>query len=216
MKVILTGATGMLGEGVLMACLQNSRVQQVLSISRKTCAIQHPKLKELLIADFNKLEQVAKEITGYDACFYCAGISSVGISEPDYFQITYTTTIQFAKVLLQYNPDMVFNYVTGRGTDSTEQGKVMWARVKGKTENKLLAMGFKKQYNFRPGLMMPFPGQKNSKALYRFIGFFYSKLFPNDTLNMEEIGRAMINTVDTTNKKTVLEIADIKQLALEE
>lgn len=163
-RVIVTGATGMVGEGVLLECLQNTDVSEVLSISRKACDIQHTKLKELLIPDFNKLSEYDNDIAGYDACFYCAGISSVGMNEEKYTHITYDTTMAFANALLIANPRICFCYVTGRGTDSTEKGTSMWARVKGRTENALMKMPFKAEYNFRPAGMLAFPGQKKFKS----------------------------------------------------
>ncbi|WP_312482215.1 NAD-dependent epimerase/dehydratase family protein [Sphingobacterium multivorum] len=144
MKVIITGATGMVGEGVLLECLQNEKVTAVLSISRRTAAIQHPKLKELLVEDFTKLSLFRDAIAGYDACFYCAGVSSVGMKEDKYRYITYDTTLAFAKSLLEINSEISFIYVSGGSTDSTEQGKVMWARVKGKTENDLAKLPVQK------------------------------------------------------------------------
>ena len=138
MKVIITGSTGMAGEGVLLECLQNENVSSVLSISRKPCGIEHARLKELIVPDFMKLQEFETEVNGYDACFYCAGISSVGMKETRYHHITYDTTIAFASVLSKVNPNMVFCYITGSGTDSTERGRIMWARVKGKTENALM------------------------------------------------------------------------------
>jgi nucleoside-diphosphate-sugar epimerase len=164
-KVIITGATGMVGEGVLFECLQNENVKEVLIISRKHYACDHSKLKELIVPDFFQLDQFADSIQGYDACFFCAGVSSVGMKEDKYTYITYDTTLSFAKTLLTYNPNMVFIYVSGSLTDSSEKGKLMWARVKGKTENDLNKLPFKTEYNFRPGVMLPFKGQKNWKSI---------------------------------------------------
>src|SRR6218665_1606000 len=154
MKIILTGATGMAGEGVLLECLQNDAVKEVLVVGRSHYEITHPKLKEWLVPDFLKL--TADDILrGYDACFFCAGISSVGMSEEKYTAITYDTTMHFAKTLAEINTSMVFNYISGSQTDSSEKGKSMWARVKGKTENHLMKLPFRGQYNFRPGGMSP-------------------------------------------------------------
>jgi len=181
MKVIVTGATGMLGEGVLLECLQNPAVQQVLIINRKPSPVKHPKLTKLLVSDFTRLNDFADAVKGYDACFYCAGISSVGMKEEKYNHITYVTTLAFAKTLVEQNKEMVFCFVSGSHTDSTEKGKVMWARVKGKTENALMALPFKAEYNFRPGGMLTTAGQKNGKAIYYFIvkliGFFSPKAY---------------------------------------
>lgn len=211
-KVIITGATGMVGEGVLIECLENSNVSQVLSISRKPCGIQHARLKELLIPDFTKLSGSDNDITGYDACFYCAGISSVGVNEEKYTYITYDTTIAFASALLQANPNISFCYVTGRGTDSTEKGKSMWARVKGRTENTLMKMPFRGEYNFRPAGMLAFPQQKKSKAIYKYIVKAIGLFAPSSVLTLSEVGKAMINAVLHGAPKQVLEIKDIKAL----
>jgi nucleoside-diphosphate-sugar epimerase len=213
MKLIITGTTGMVGEGVLLECLQNNSIPEVLSISRRTCGIQHPKLKELLVPDFTKLKDFENEIKGYDACFYCAGISSLGMSEEKYSYITYDTTIAFANALLQANAGIVFCFVSGRATDSTEKGKVMWARVKGKTENALQQMPFKGEYNFRPAVMLPFAEQKHAKGLYTFIAKLIRLFAPASVLTLSEVGKAMINVVKRDYHKNILEVKDIKALA---
>lgn len=212
-KVIITGATGMVGEGVLFECLQNPQVAEVLIINRRHYDLSHPKLKECIVPDFTKLQHFAHELNGYDACFFCAGISSVGMKEEKYRYITYDTTLAFAKALLAINNNIVFTYVSGASTDSSEKGKLMWARVKGKTENDLATLGFKAQYNFRPGVMLPFDGQKNWKYVYKvitkIIRFFSSKA----VITMQELGLAMINAVTKGYSKNILEIKDIKTLA---
>lgn len=213
-KVIITGATGMVGEGVLFECLQNPAVSEVLIINRKHYEMEHPKLKELLVADFFKLNEYANYIRGYDACFFCAGISSVGIKEDKYTLITYDTTIAFAKALLQVNSNTVFTYVSGSHTDSSETGRIMWARVKGKTENDLAKLPFKAAYNFRPGGMLPFDGQKNWKGVYKAIVKMIKTVSPKRVISMEELGKAMINCVTMGYAKNILEIADIKKLAV--
>ena len=212
MKVIITGATGMVGEGVLIECLENKQVIEILSLSRKSCGMTHPKLKECLIPDFMNIEQYAKELSGYDACFYCAGVSSIGMNEEKFTKITYDTTLHVAKTLSQLNPDMVFTFVTGQGTDSTEHGKIMWARVKGKTENALMQLPFKGQYNFRPGFMKHFKEQKNVKTILKVVSWFFPILFPKQSLTLQEVGRAMIQVVNKGYTKNVLEIQDIKKL----
>ena len=212
MKVIITGATGMVGEGVLIECLENKQVIEILSLSRKSCGMTHPKLKECLIPDFINIEQYAKELSGYDACFYCAGVSSIGMDEEKFTKITYDTTLHVAKTLSQLNPDMVFTFVTGQGTDSTEHGKIMWARVKGKTENALMQLPFKGQYNFRPGFMKHFKEQKNVKTILKVVSWFFPILFPKQSLTLQEVGRAMIQVVNKGYTKNVLEIQDIKKL----
>ena len=212
-KIIITGATGMVGEGVLFECLENSDVAEVLIVNRRHYELQHPKLKELIVPDFFKLDNYAEQVTGYDACFFCAGISSVGMKEDKFRHITYDTTLAFAKSLLKANSSMVFTYVSGSQTDSTEKGRVMWARVKGKTENDLAALPFKAEYNFRPGVMLPFPDQKNWKTVYKWIVKFMRVLSPKSVLTMQQVGRAMINTVTKGYAKNILEIKDIRELA---
>jgi len=212
-RVIITGATGMVGEGVLFECLQNAAVSEVLMVNRRPYDLQHPKLKELIVPDFLQLSQVADRITGYDACFFCAGISSVGMKEDKFTEITYDTTMAFAKAVLAQNPNLVFTYVSGRHTDSTEKGRLMWARVKGKTENDLLKLPFRAEYNFRPGVMSPFDGQKNWKSLYKFLAKLIKVFAPKSVLSMQEVGRAMINAVIIGYPSPVLEVADIRALA---
>jgi uncharacterized protein YbjT (DUF2867 family) len=212
-KVIITGATGMVGEGVLFECLENKKVDEVLIINRKHYEYHHPKLKELIIPDFFQLRNFSDNIQGYDACFFCAGISSVGMKEDKYRHITYDTTLSFAKTLLIYNSNMVFTYVSGSHTDSSEKGKLMWARVKGKTENDLMKLPFKAEYNFRPGVMLPFERQKNWKSLYKFIAKAIKLFVPKKVLTIQELGKAMINSVIVGYPKPVLEIDDIKELA---
>ncbi len=159
MKIIITGATGMVGEGVLLACLENAQITEVLSVSRKTTGYAHPKLKEYIVSDFLSLEETDEKLKGYDACFFCAGVSSVGMSEADYTKYTYDTTLNFAKAVSP-NPQMTFVYVSGAGTDSTSNR--IWVRVKGKTENDLMKLPFKNVFAFRPGAMEPYKGQKKS------------------------------------------------------
>ncbi len=214
MKIIITGATGMVGEGVLLECLENPSVNKVLIVNRKSSPIKHVKLEELIVPDFTKLESYATALTGYDACFYCAGISSVGMNEEKYTYITYDTTMSFARQLAELNPKMVFSFVSGSHTDSSETGKTMWARVKGKTENALMQLPFKGVYNFRPGFMKPFEGQKNVKSIFKPIIWIFPFLFPKQSLTLKEVGQAMINTVLKGYPKQILEISDIRTLAL--
>jgi len=209
----MTGATGMVGEGVLFECLQNSLVSEVLMVNRKHYDCIHPKLKELIVPDFLQLDDFRESVKGYDACFFCAGVSSIGMKEDKYTLITYHTTLSFAKTLLNYNSNMSFCYVSGSQTDSTEKGRLMWARVKGKTENDLMKLPFKGVYNFRPGVMLPFPNQKNWKTIYKIIAGIIKAISPKNVLTMQEVGRAMINAVTTGYSKSILEIKDIKQLA---
>ena len=214
MKVIVTGATGMVGEGVLLECLANPAVDKVLSVSRRPCGHTHPKLEECLVADFRELGAVEPRLAGYDGCFYCAGVSSVGMSEAEYTIAAYDTPVAFATTLARLDPDLVLTHVTGARTDGTEHGKVMWARVKGKAENALTRLGLRAVYNFRPGLMKPSAGQKNLKRSYRVMmpllpvaGLF----FP--ALTLSDVGKAMIRCVQLGPPGRVLEVRDIATLA---
>ncbi|PTS92201.1 epimerase [Pedobacter sp. HMWF019] len=214
MKVILTGATGMVGEGVLMECIDNEEVTSVLYVGRRSSGIQHRKLNEYIVADFLSLREDNTHLLGFDACFYCAGVSSVGMNEGDYTKITYDTTLHFADVLLKLNPGMVFNFVSGAHTDSTEKGKSMWARVKGKTENALGQMAFRAQYNFRPGLMMPDQKQVQLRGYNKYIRLLYPLFRPFYTgCSTREIGKAMIAAVKVGYLERTLEARDIKKLA---
>jgi hypothetical protein len=214
-KVIITGATGMVGEGVLIECLAHPQISQVLSVSRRPCGMSHPKLKEYLVPDFLKLKEDDENLDGYDACFFCAGISSIGMKEAEYTRITYDTTIHFAKVVQNQNPQMTFIYVSGKSTDSSEKGRAMWARVKGRTENTLARMPFKKVYNFRPGFMKAVPGQRYTLKAYKYVAWMYPFLklaFPGSTSTLQQVARAMINSVITGSDKKVLEVKDINEL----
>ena len=203
----------MVGEGVLFECLQNPKVSGVLIVNRRHYDMQHPKLKELTIPDFFQLNLFAYHLVRYDACFFCAGISSVGMKEDKYTLITYDTTLAFAKTLLTVSSNIVFTYVSGSHTDSSEKGRLMWARVKGRTENDLAKLPFRAEYNFRPGVMSPFRDQKNWKAAYKFIVKIIKAISPKSVLTMHEVGQAMINVVTVGYPKNILEISDIKKLA---
>lgn len=214
-KVIITGATGMVGEGVLQECLNNSEVEKVLIVTRKEYPIVHPKVKQVIFSDILNIGELGDELLDYNACFFCAGVSSVGMNEEKYTKLTYDLTLNFSKKLLEINKDMVFCYVSGSGTDSSEKGKVMWARVKGKTENDLLKLPFKAVYNFRPGFMRPSPGAKNVKGVLKFISALYPILRPlNKTyfLTLEEVGKAMVAVTKNGYNKHILETQDISFL----
>ncbi len=213
-KIILTGSTGMVGEGVLMECLDNPNISEILSVSRKPSGKKHAKLKEYLISDFLKIDPADENLKGYDAVFFCAGISSVGMSEEEYTVITHDMTLHFAKAVLSQNPDMVFNYISGVYTDKTESGKIMWARVKGRTENALRKLGFRAAYNFRPGFMKPVEGQENVKWFFKPFISIFPVVFPSKSLTLHELGVAMINAVLKGYPISTLEIKDIKNLAL--
>ncbi len=216
MKVIITGTTGMVGEGVLHECLQHPEVESVLIINRRSYELQHPKLKELIHADFSDFSAVESELKGYDAAFLCMGVSSVGMDEEKYTHITYNLTLALATPLAKLNPDMTLIYVSGAGTDSTEKGRSMWARVKGKTENDLLKMPFKDAYAFRPGGITPTKGMKNTYTILKVLNPILPLLrflMPNLICSLREIGMAMINArIDGYDKK-VLEVSDIVKLA---
>lgn len=215
-KVIITGATGMVGEGVLMECLNHPSITAVLSVSRKPSGRSHPKLKEYIVPDFLALQADDEKLKGYDACFFCAGISSIGKKEEEYARITYDTTIHFAKVLAAQNREMTFIYVSGASTDSTEKGRIMWARVKGKTENDLLKLPFSGVHNFRPGFMKATPGQQNLLPLYKYIGWtfpFFKMIMPNKVSTLKQVGQAMINCVLTASGKQVMEVKDINRMS---
>ena len=214
-KSIITGVTGMVGEGVLHECLKHPEVESVLVINRKPCGVKHEKLKEIIHKDFFDLLSIENQLAGYNACYFCAGVSSVGKKEDEYKRITYDLTLNFAKILLKHNPDMTFCYVSGVGTDTTEKGRIMWARIKGKTENDLLKL-FKSAYMFRPGFIKPTKGLKNAYKAYKFFTPFYlvlRKLFPKHVVTLEEIGLAMINVTLYDSNKKILECNDIAQMA---
>ena len=215
-KVIITGVTGMVGEGVLLECLSRPEVESIFVIGRKPSGIKHEKVKEIVHDDFFDYSSIKGQLAGYNACFFCLGITSVGVKEDQFTHITYDLTMAFAKTLVEINPDMTFNYVTGYGTDSSEKGRVMWARVKGKTENDLLKLPFKQAYMFRPGYMQPVKGAKNVHTYYKVMGFMYPALralFPKFVTTMAELGQAMINSVLRGYDKPVLECKDIVKLA---
>jgi hypothetical protein len=214
-RAIITGATGMVGEGVLHECLLSPQVEAVLVINRKPCGVVHPKLKEIIHKDFFDFSSIENQLSGYNACFFCLGVSSVGIKEPEYYKMTYTLTMHVAQTLSKLNPGMTFCYVSGRSTDSTEKGKMMWARVKGKTENDLMKLPFKQVFAFRPGYMHPTKGLKNTLSFYKYFSWMYPFLravLPQYVSTLKEVGLAMIHTVDGY-PKNILEVKDIVELA---
>ncbi|MEU6581709.1 NAD-dependent epimerase/dehydratase family protein [Nocardia sp. NPDC046763] len=198
MKVILFGATGMIGHGVLNECLRDERVEQLLAVGRSSLGIENPKLRELVQPDPTDLSAIAGELAEFDACFFCLGVSSVGMNEEDYRRITYDLTLKVGRTLAAANPKLTFIYVSGQGTDSTEKGRSMWARVKGKAENDLLALPFQ-AYMFRPGFVQPRDGVVSKTPLYRAAYAvtgplipLLKRLAPNAFNDNREIGRAMI------------------------
>jgi uncharacterized protein YbjT (DUF2867 family) len=214
-KTIITGATGMVGEGVLLECLNHPDVEQVLVINRKPGGVLHPKLREIIHTDFFNLAPIEQQLTGFNASFFCLGVSSIGMSQEEYKHTTYDLTLNFAQLLARLNPEMTFCYVTGAGTDSSEQGRTAWARVKGATENALMRL-FKHAYMFRPGFMKATPGQKNVKSYYKPIAWLYPigrALYPAGFCTLQEVGQAMINAASKGYPKQILEVKDIVQLA---
>jgi hypothetical protein len=218
-NAIITGTTGMVGKAVLLECLEHPKVNSVLVINRKSIGMKHPKLKEIIHADFFDLTPIANQLKGYNACFFCLGVSSMGLNEAEYHKYTYDLTIHFAEVIASVNPTMTFNYVSGAGTDSTEKGKVMWARVKGKTENKVSTM-FKSVYLFRPGAILPEKGVKSKVKTYNVLYVLMKPFFPllrkmNSITTSSRVGQAMINSVLKGYEQQHLENTDINLLAEE-
>jgi len=215
-KVILLGATGMVGQGVLRGCLIDAAVETVLAIGRNASAQQHENLHEIVHNDLSDLSAIEGKLSGYDACFFCLGVSAVGMTEEAYKRVTYDLTISVARTLARLNPAMTFIYVSGSGTDSTERGRLMWARVKGKTENALLQMPFKAVYMFRPGYIQPLHGIRTKTkwygAVYAMMGPLYpvwKLLFPKYVTTTECVGRAMLNVAKRGAPKSVIENQDI-------
>ena len=206
----------MVGEGVMHECLLHPNVEQVLIVNRRPSGHSHPKLKEIVHQDFMNLSPIKEQLRNYDACFFCLGVSSVGMKEPQYYELTHTLTLHFANILAEQSQQSVFCYISGSGTDSTEKGRMMWARVKGKTENDLMKLPFKKVYAFRPGYLHPTPGLKNTNKWYRFLGWlypFFRAFMPNFVTTLKELGLAMINVVLKGYEKKIIEVKDIKKLA---
>ena len=215
-NAIITGATGMVGEGVLHESLLHPDVEKVLVINRKPCGVIHPKLTEVLHTDFFDLATVTEQLKGYNACFFCLGVSSVGMNKEKYYSLTYTLTMGMADLLSKLNNDMTFCYISGAGTDSSEKGRISWARVKGKTENDLMKLPFKKVFSFRPGFMLPTKGLKNTHSFYMGFNLLYPLLrliLPKYVSTLKELGLAMINSVLTGYEKPILEVKDIIELS---
>ncbi|WP_088013722.1 epimerase [Gottfriedia acidiceleris] len=220
MKVLLFGATGMVGQSVLRECLQDSSVSKIYSVGRSITGIQHEKFHEIKHANLLDLSTIESQLSGFDACFFCLGVSSFRMKEEDYRKITYDLTLSIARTLSKLNPQMTFIYVTGSGTDSTEKGRTMWARVKGKTENDLLKLPFKAAYMFRPGAIIPHKDIQSKTKLYQSIYNvmkpiypILKKVFPNSITTSEQVGRAMINMAKNGYSKPLIEIEDINKAA---
>ena len=216
MKVILYGATGMVGQGVLRECLVDPEVEQVLALGRRACGVENPKLLEIVRPELFDYSDIEHELAGYDACFFCLGVSAAGMNEEQYTKITYELTLAAAETLVKLNPNMTFIYVSGAGTDGTEQGRTMWARVKGKTENDLLKLPFKAAYMFRPALIQPMHGIKSRTTAYR-VGYAIAAplfpvlkaLFPRYVTTTEDVGRAMLRVAKQGHPNSILENDDL-------
>ncbi|MDR6842504.1 NAD-dependent epimerase/dehydratase family protein [Pseudoxanthomonas sacheonensis] len=220
MKIILLGASGMVGQGVLIECLRDPRVERVLAVGRSASGRQDAKLQDLIHADLYDLSAVEGQLRGYDACFYCLGVSSVGMAEAEYTRITYDMTLVVANVLARLNPGMTFIYVSGANTDSSEQGRSMWARVKGRTENALLRLPFKAVYLFRPGGIQPLHGVQPKvgwiRAIYAMTAPLLSlavRYAPSAMTTSERVGLAMINATARGTPSRILESRDINNEA---
>lgn len=206
----------MVGEGVLHECLKHPNIESVLVINRRNCNVQHPKLKEIIHEDFSDFSSIENELSGYSAAFLCMGVSSAGMKEEKYIHLTYNLTMALARHLSRLNPAMTVCYISGVGTDSSEKARSMWARVKGKTENDLLKLPFKQAFMFRPGFIRPTKGLKNAYTFYKIVNPLFPVfrlLFPKYVSTLEEIGLAMINTVNKGYDKQILEVRDIVKLA---
>lgn len=220
MKAVIFGTTGMVGQGVLRECLLDSEVEQVMSVARSSSGQRHAKLHEMIHGDFTDFSAIENELSGYDACFFCLGVSSAGMTETEYTRVTYDITMAAARTLVKVSPAMTFEYISGQGADSSEHGRSMWARVKGKTENALLALPFKGVYMLRPGFIQPLHGIKSKTRVYRFF-YAVSKpllpvlkaVFPQYVTTTERLGRAMIGVARHGYSKKVLEMRDINSVA---
>ena len=215
-KAIITGTTGMVGEGVMNECLNHPDVESVLVINRRTNSTNHPKLEEIIHNNFYDFSDIKEQLIGYNACYFCLGTTSVGKKEELYTKITFDITKALADVLIKLNPGMTFCYISGAGTDSSEKGKIMWARVKGRTENYILNLGFRQAFAFRPAIIKPTKGLKNTLSFYKYLFPLLPLVkifFPKHICSLKEIGLAMINSVNKGYDKNILEVDDIIKLA---
>jgi len=220
MKVIVFGATGMVGQGVVRECLLDGDVEEVLVVGRTKTGLTHGKVREIVHADMHDLAPIADRLAGYDACFFCLGVSAFRMTEADYRRMTYDLTLAAARILAERSPAMTFIYVSGAGTDSTEKGGAMWARVKGATENALFALPFARTIMLRPGFIQPMHGIRSKTPLYRAVYAVFSPLYPvfkaiapKAVTNTEQVGRAMLEVAKRGAPKKILENRDIHAIA---
>ena len=220
MDVLIFGSTGMVGQRVLRECLGAADVRRVVAVGRKAADTQHARLTNLVTPDLTDLSPISAQLKPFDACFFCLGVSSVGMSEPEYTRITYDLTMSVARTLVQANPGMTFVYVTGAGTDSSEKGKTMWARVKGRTENALAGLGFKATYMFRPGVIKPLHAVRSKTLAYRAAYVLAKPLFglmrtfwPRSIVTSVDVGQAMLTVARSGYPRPILEVADIQDAA---
>ncbi|WP_091393622.1 Rossmann-fold NAD(P)-binding domain-containing protein [Arachidicoccus rhizosphaerae] len=215
-RAIITGATGMVGEGVLNTCLENSDVEAVLVVSRRPTGISHPKLKEIIHQDFFDCSGIAGQLDGYNACFFCLGVTSLGKTEAAYHKLTYELTLQFAKTLCLINKNMTFCYISGKGTDRSAKSAIMWSRVKGITERDLDRLPFSKVFCFRPSIIIPTPGNRHTLKIYHYFSWLFpllSKCFPASFCTLKELSQAMVNAVNLPIDRAIYEVADIHEAA---
>jgi len=217
-NVLITGSTGMVGRSVLLECMESDKVDKITIINRGPIGLEHPKIREILLKDFSQIETIRSDLDNFDACFHCMGVSALGMSKENYTYITFTLTKKLTDLMFELNPDMVFNYVSGIGTDSTEKGSSMWARVKGKTENYILAKGFADAYMIRLGALLPDKGIKSKTGWYNALYVILRPLFPlmkksNSFITTTAFGQAMIQTLFIPQEKKYLENKDLNRLA---
>jgi len=220
MRILITGASGMVGKAALLQCLEDEKVKEVVSLGRSKCGIRHPKLVELIHSDFNNFNAISHQLSGFDGCFYCMGVSAAGLQEEEYYKLTYTFLNQLIETLVKSSPQACMIYVSGEGTDSSEKGRLMWARVKGKAENRVLNVGFRSAFAFRPGMILPLKGIRSKTPLYQFfytyLGWlfrFIYAVFPKSIVSTSDVGDSMIELAESGYEKTIIRPADIKTSA---
>ena len=217
MKIIIIGATGMVGQSVLTECLKSPAIEEVLIVGRRSCGIKNPKIKEIIHNNYLDYSAIETELKDYDACFYCLGVSSLGMSKEKYYEITFNYTVAIADVLSRQNHNMSFSFISGAGTDETEKSKVHWARVKGKAENVLRNYPFKSLSLFRPAYIKALDGVKPSYSLNKYFDWIlypvFKTFFPKIVITSKELGKAMVNSMFQKEKARIIENEEIKNLA---